>query len=124
MPTSEPRRPATVAQIVNRAVDVVDPQGENEGVAQLQARFEDDDQPIVGAIALDRRLAEAKGAIDPQDEDPAVTMAVAVVNYLAHRRDELGDVPEDILRLTARAEFDGEPPPQVVDWLAAQGVSL
>ena len=113
MPT-EPE-PVTVAQVVNRAVDVVDPEGFNDGVADLQRRFEDDDEPVVGAIALDQRLDEAKGALDPQDEDPEVMMTVAVIRYLAHRRDELDDDPADILRLAARAEFDPRPPEIVAD---------
>jgi hypothetical protein len=46
-------------------------------------------------------------------------MVVAVATY--HRRDEMDDVPKEILRPTARAEFAGDPPP-VCDWLADGGV--
>lgn len=117
-------RPVTVSQLVHRAAEVCDPAGVNDGVAGLLARFEDDDEPVVGAIAFDQRLAEARGAVDPEEEDPAVTMAVAVVLYLAHRRDALEAEREDILRLAARAELDGRPPPEVADWLAAEGVEV
>lgn len=51
-------------------------------------------------------------------------MTVAVVRYLQHRRDEVGDSREDILRLAGRAEFDGHPPEPVADWLDAEGVVL
>ena len=122
MPT-EPE-PVTVAQIVHRAALVCDPEGVNDGVNDLLARFEDDDEPVVGAIAFDQRLDEAAGAVDPQGEDPALVMAVAVIRYLAHRRDEVDDVREDILRLAARAEFAGKPPAEVLDWLTAEGVSI
>ena len=122
MPT-EPE-PVTVAQIVHRAAEVCDPQGENDGVTDLLTRFEDDDEPVVGAIAFDQRLDEAIGAIDPQREDPTIVMAVAVIRYLAHRRDQVDDVREDILRLAARAEFDGKPPDDLLDWLAAEGVAV
>jgi hypothetical protein len=62
--------------------------------------------------------------VDPQDEDPAVIMAIAVATYLSFRRDEIGDNPGDILRLAARAEFDGNPPENVREWLDAQGVAV
>ena len=50
--------------------------------------------------------------------------ARAVITYLGHRRDEVSDVEADILRLAARAEYDGDPPEVVEEWLADQGVSL
>jgi hypothetical protein len=114
--------PPTLAEVVNRAVDVVDPDGANDGVAELQRRLEDRDEPVTAVADVEQVLAEAAGAVDPQGEDPEVVMAVAVATYLAHRRDEVEDVPEDILRLAARSEFDGKPPPAVADWLAAAGV--
>jgi hypothetical protein len=51
-------------------------------------------------------------------------MAQAVVLYLAHRRDEVGDVPGDILTLAAKAEFDGDPPEPVQEWLADRGLRV
>jgi len=44
-------------------------------------------------------------------------MATATALYLAYRRDELQDEPSKILRLAARAEWKGDPPEQVVEWL-------
>jgi hypothetical protein len=51
-------------------------------------------------------------------------MAVAVATYLAFRRDEIDDDREDLLRLAARAEYDGQPPDYVRTWLDEQGVAV
>jgi len=120
MPTNP--LPPSLAEVVNRAVDVVDPEGANDGVAELQRHLEDRDEPVTAVEDVDEVLAEAAGTVDPEGEDPEVVMAVAVASYLARRRDELDDVPEDILRLAARAELGSHPPTHVADWLAAQGV--
>jgi hypothetical protein len=122
MPT-EPQ-PPTLAQIVHRAVEVSDPGGVEEGVAQLLEQFEDRDEPVTSLADVETELVEAKGRLDPQDEDPALIMTTAVAVYLAHRRTEMDDERTDILRLAARAEFDGDPPPAVSDWLAEAGVTV
>jgi hypothetical protein len=117
--------PVTLSEVVGRAVQVCDPDGE-EGLADLLARFEDDDEPLSSTSAqiAEQRIAEEVGALDPQDEDPAVTMAGAVATYLVYRRDEVSDDPVDILVLAARAEFDGKPPANVSAWLADRGIAL
>jgi hypothetical protein len=122
MPT-EPAVP-TLSEVVHRAVTACDPDGDHEGLAQLLARFEDSDEPITAEADVEERLAEAKGAIDPQDDYPAVVMAAAVATYLAFRRTEITDDREELLRLAARAEFDGKPSPAVAEWLAAEGAAL
>lgn len=72
---------------------------------------------------LSDRIEEARRAADPEGDVPGVTMAAAVANYLAYRREEASDSRADLLRLAARAEFDGgHPPAEVDDWLRAQGV--
>jgi hypothetical protein len=121
MPT-EPA-PVTLSEVVRRAVQVCDPDGD-EGLDDLLERFEDDDEPLspTSAEIAEQRIAEEIGALDPQAEDPAVTMAGAVATYLAFRRDQVGDDPREILVLAARAEFDGRPPDHVRAWLAARGV--
>ncbi|MEA2148209.1 MAG: hypothetical protein QOD69_39, partial [Solirubrobacteraceae bacterium] len=53
-----------------------------------------------------------------------VIMAAAVATYLAYRRDELDDDPDEILRLAARAEFGRHVPQDVAGWLAARGVDV
>ena len=117
--------PLTLAQVARRAAEVVDPEDEDGDVADLLTAFEDADEPIRGELdTLDERLAEAVGRIDPQAELPQVQMMGAVITYLAYRADQVTDVDADILRLAARAEYEGEPPPEIAGWLADQGVSL
>jgi hypothetical protein len=117
MPTD--RSLITVSDLVREATAIVDPQGEDAAVTELADRFADDDEPVRGVLGeLEEKLAW--GA----DEDPPVVMAQALVLYLGHRIDEVEDDPEDLLRLAARAEFDGHPPEPVVAWLSERGVEL
>ncbi|MDX6640583.1 MAG: hypothetical protein QOF12_1594 [Solirubrobacteraceae bacterium] len=114
----------TLSEVVRRAVDVVDPEGD-QGTEDFLVRFEDRDEPIAGLLeTIEEEVAEAVGALDPDGTDPAVQMCGAVVTYLAFRRDEITDVREDILRLAARAELDGDPPRVVREWLESEGIAL
>jgi hypothetical protein len=115
--------PPSLFEVVHRAVEVTDPSGEF-GVGDLLQYVEDNDEPVTAHADIEEELAEIKGRVDPQDEDPAVMMAIAVATYLAFRRDEINDNPGDILRLAARAEFDGHPPDNVRAWLDEQGVAV
>jgi len=115
--------PPSLFDVVHRAVEVTDPTGEF-GVGDLLRYVEDSDEPVTAHADIEEELAELKGRVDPQDEDPAVMMAIAVATYLSFRRDELGDDPGDILRLAARAEYDGNPPDNVRQWLDEQGVQI
>jgi hypothetical protein len=109
----------TLSDLVRRAAAIVDPGGDDPGVVELATRHDDDDEPVRGILdELEERLMWGV------DEDPPVVMAQAVVLYLAHRIDEVGDAPEDVLRLAARSEFSGRPPDDVVAWLEEQGVEL
>ena len=109
----------TVSDLVRRATAIVDPQGEDPAVVELASRFGDDDEPVRGVLdGLEEKLAW--GA----DEDPPVVMAQALVLYLGHRLDEVDDDDEDLLRLAARAEFDGDPPERITAWLSERGVEL
>ena len=113
----------TLAQIVNRAVEIVDPDGADEDLVDFQQRFEDFDEPASALTeSIEGRMAEATGVYDPQEESAPVQVTGAVVVYLTHRRDEVEHQPEDILRMTARAEFDGHPPPVVADWYDQNGI--
>jgi hypothetical protein len=116
--------PITLFDVAKRAVDVVDPQGLDAATGDLLMRFEDADEPITAVGNLEERIALALEGVDVEVENPAAQMAGAVILYLAHRRDELDDDPADILRLAARAEYDGKPPGFIADWLEAQGVSV
>jgi hypothetical protein len=122
MPT-EPE-PLTVFDVAKRAVEICDPQAVDGPLGDFLAQFEDSDEPITGVGNLDERIALASEGVDAEVEDPAVQMAGAVMLYLAHRRDEFNDDPDDVLRLTARAEYKGDPPEWIADWLADRGVRV
>jgi hypothetical protein len=115
---------ASLFDVVKRAVDIVDPDDNDPDMGRLEEIFEDADEPVTAVENLDERVALAVEGIDNAVENPAVSMAAALILYLAHRRDELHADPEHILRLTARAEWKGDPPEAVVDWLADRGVEL
>ena len=117
MPT-EPA-PLTLSEAVHRAVEACD----STGAGDVLARFEDRDEPITSLSEPEQQLAESFGAIDPQEEDPEVQMIRAVATYLAFRRDEAADTHESLLRLAARAEWDGHPPDHVRAWLEERGVT-
>lgn len=116
--------PVTVAEVVRRAVEICDPDGESASLDSLLTRFEDDDEPIaaVGENIAERLAGVVPDALD--DVDPALAMARAVIVYLAHRRDEVSADPTEVMRLAARAEFHGRPPAPVAEWLGARGVDL
>ena len=122
MPT-EPS-PPTLAEVVRRAVEVVDPEGVNDGATELLRRLEDADEPVTAVADVDERLAETAGALDPQQEDPVVQMVAATATYLAFRRDEFDEDPLALLRLAARAEYDGKPPEPMASWLRDAGVEV
>ena len=110
--------PLTLSDLVRRAAEIVDPDDEDGVVGDFEARFEDADEPVTAFDNLEERIGFGG------DEDPAVVMAQAVVLYLAHRRDEVTDDDGDLLSLAARAEFKGNPPQSVQDWLADRGVRV
>jgi hypothetical protein len=121
MPT-EPE-PITLFEVAKRAVQICDPQDRDGVLGDFLAQFEDDDRPITG-VNVEERVAVAAEGVDSQVEDPAVQMAAAVIVYLAHRRDEVDDDAETILRLSARAEYKGDPPEPIRDWLTDRGVAV
>ena len=114
----------TVAEAVRRAVEACAEGADEEPLARLVERFEDDDAPITAAQDLGARLEDARQAIDPDGNDAALSMATATALYLAFRRD-MDDADDDtLLRSAARAEWDGPPPAAVADWLAGRGVRV
>jgi hypothetical protein len=122
MPT-EPR-PITLADVARRAVQVCDPTDSDAVLGRYYIQFEDADEPVTAIQNLEERVALAAEGVDADVDDPTIACANAVILYLAHRRDEIDDDPEDILRLAARAEWKGDPPEAVVDWLADRGVRV
>lgn len=121
MPT-EPQ-PVTMAEVVHRAVEVCE-DSTSESLDELLERFEDDDEPIAAIENVEERLDEKLGPPDADEDDGALSMARAVIVYLAHRRDEIDADPVELLRLAARAEFDGHPPEPASSWLAQQGITI
>jgi hypothetical protein len=122
MPT-EPQ-PITIFQVVQRAVDAVDPEGVDDDVADFLRRFEDADEPVSSRTDIEQVFAEAAGAIDPEQDNPALQITAAAATYLAFRRDEVDDDPDDIVRMAARAEYDGKPPESIAAWLADAGIQV
>jgi hypothetical protein len=122
MPT-EPE-PLSLFDVAKRAVEVCDPAGTDASLGDFLVQFEDDDEPITSVESVEERVAVASEGADAELTDPAVQMAGAVILYLARRRDEIDDDPDHILRLAARAEYKGEPPEFILDWLNDRGVSV
>jgi hypothetical protein len=119
---TEPQSP-TFAQVVHRAVEVCE-DSSSDALDELLEKFEDADQPITTVENVEQRLNERLGPPEFDDDDAALTMARAVVVYLAHRRDELQDDPVELLALASRAEFGAHPPEHVARWLELQGIAI
>ncbi len=122
MPT-EPQ-PITLFEVARRAIEISDPDDRDSRLGDLLEQFEDADEPVTAIQNLEERVAIAVEGVDVEIGDPAVSMAAAAILYLAYRRDELHDEPHKILRLAARAEWKGDPPEAVRDWLADRGVEV
>jgi hypothetical protein len=121
-PEDRPTRDVTLAQIVRRAVEIIDPDDDDAIVGAFEEDFEDADEPVAGELTgLDERVARS---VAGNTDNPRLAMAEAVVLYLARRRDEVDADPDHILRLSARAEWDGDPPAHVREWLAAREISV
>jgi hypothetical protein len=116
--------PITLADVARRAVQILDPADEDAVLGDYFLQFEDADEPVTAIQNLEERLALAAEGVDADVMDPTIALANAVILYLAHRRDELDDDPDDILRLAARAEWRGRPPEAVVDYLAGRGIAV
>jgi hypothetical protein len=117
MPTDITTLP--LSELVSRAAAIVDPAAADPAVAEFEARYEDADEPVRGILSnLIERIRWGADELEP------VVMAQAIVLYLAHRLDEYDDDPEELLRLAARAEFDGHPPENIVRWLSGRGIEL
>lgn len=119
MPT-EPHE-LTLSEAVRRAVEVVDPDGSDDRLADLALRFEDRDEPITTVMDVDGQMAEATRSLDVEANDPALTLAGAVVTYLRYKRHEADGDPERLLQLAVASQFDGSPPPEIAAYLAGEG---
>ena len=116
------RRTPTVSELVRRAVEVCDPDGGDSVLGRLQEQFEDDDEPVTAVDNMEERLAIAAEGADYELEAPAVAVASAVVLYLAAKGGtaDYDRDPRELTRLAVRAQWRGDPPTYVVDWLAGR----
>ena len=113
------RHTPTVAELVRHAVAICEREGRDAGLGSLEEQFEDDDEPITAVENLEERLAIAAEGADYEVEDPAVAVASAVVLYLASKGGHANDDrdPDELIRLAVRAQWHGNPPQYVDDWL-------
>ena len=116
------RRTPTVAEIVRTAVDACDPQGRNPALTVFATQFEDDDEPITAVENIDERLAIALEGTDYEGENPAVAVAAAVVRYLSDHPGEVdsGANAENTIRHAVEAQWQGDVPEFVENWLAGR----
>lgn len=105
-----------MSELVRRAVDV---SGDDPALGRLEEQLEDDDEPVTAVENLEERLALAAEGADFEAEDPAVAVATAVVLYLASKGGEASydRDPDELVRLAVRAQWHGDPPNYVTDWL-------
>lgn len=115
------RHTPTVAEVVTRAVELVDPDDVDESLGHLQRVLEDDVEPITAVDNLEERLALALEGVDYDVENPAVSVASAIVLFLAAHPQEL-DVAHDegaLMSRAVKAQWHGRPPDAVREWLDA-----
>jgi hypothetical protein len=117
-------RPVSLAEVVRRAAQIVDPDDEDAIIGDFQQAFEDDDEPVAGLDDVQDRVAEVLSQLDPAVNNGSLSVAGAVTVYLSYRRDELHEDPRELIRLAARAEWNDEPPETVVEWLDDHNVAL
>ncbi len=122
MPTEPP--PITLAQVVRRAADVVDPDDNDAIIGDFELAFEDADEPVRALDDVEARVATVLAELDPAVQNGSLSMAAAITTYLSFRRDEVWAEPAELIRLAARAEWAGDPPAAVRGWLADRGLSL
>lgn len=116
--------PLTLAEAVRRACDLVDPDDDDAVIGDFERAFEDADEPIRALDDVEERVGTVLSELDPAVANGSLAMAAAVTVYLRFRRDEYGAEPAKLLRLAAGAEWEGDPPDIVVDWLADRDIKL
>ncbi len=114
----------SVAEVVRRAVEICDPEGDDPLVADFLLAHEDRDEPVTALEERDRTFFEVAERVQGSMPGAGVQGAAAVATYLAFRRDGLGDDDADVLRLAARAEYGDHPPEEVATWLRDAGVAV
>jgi hypothetical protein len=116
--------PLTLAEAVRRACDLVDPDDNDAVIGDFERAFEDADEPIRAIDDVEERVGTVLSELDPAVANGSLSMAGAVTIYLRFRPGEQGASPAKLLRLAAEAEWEGDPPDVVVDWLADRDIKL
>jgi hypothetical protein len=116
--------PLTLAEAVRRACDLVDPDDDDAVIGDFERAFEDADEPIRALDDVEERVGTVLSELDPAVANGSLSMAAAVTVYLRFRPGEYGGEPAKLLRLAAEAEWEGDPPDVVVDWLADRDIKL
>jgi hypothetical protein len=116
--------PLTLFEVVRRAVQLIDPDDNDPTAGDFERAFEDDDEPVRAVDDIEERVAEVLAELDPATNNGSIAMAGALTVYLAYRRDELHADPAKLLVLAARAEWEGDPPEVVIEWLADRGLKI
>jgi hypothetical protein len=118
------RRTSTVADLVRLAVEACDPHGRDPALGRFQQQLEDDDEPVTAVQNLEERLALASEGADYELDDPAVSVANAVVLYLAAHggRPDYDRDQHELVALAVRAQWHKDPPRGVADWLAGREI--
>jgi hypothetical protein len=109
---------------VRRACEVVDPDDVDAAVGDFELAFEDADEPVRAVDDVEERVATVLQELDPAVASGTLSMLGALTIYLRYRRDEVNDNDEKLLKLAARAEWAGDPPETVREWLAERGIEI
>jgi hypothetical protein len=116
--------PLTLAEAVRRAVEIVDPDDDDPQAGDFERAFEDADEPVRALDDVESRVGTVLADLDPAVASGTLSMAAAITTYLSFRRDEIDADPAELIRLAARAEWDGQPPEAVTTWLTERGIKL
>jgi hypothetical protein len=115
--------PISLFDVIRRAVDAADPDGNDPRLGDLLREFEDDDEPVSGVDQLDEVLAEAELDLDVEGDDPGIALAVALARYLAHHRGALGSDDDRLIAEAVRWQWHDHAPAAVDELLAERGIS-
>jgi hypothetical protein len=116
--------PLTLSEVVRRAAEIVDPDNTDAVVGEFERIFEDADEPVSALDDVQGRVANVLQTLDPAVASGTLSMLGALTTYLSYRRDEVDADDETLLRLATRAEWAGDPPDAVRDWLGDRGVKI